>query len=214
MYGTTRQKVGRLFADLLKRPQYIYGYLRTNLLRPTPLEVDIPWFSYTAIDFLQSYVHQQMDVFEYGSGGSTIFFAKKARAVVSTEDNVNWLRKVQRRLDDHGITNVTLQHRPFDTNNPVDFEKSAYLRSIPAQQFDIIVVDGTEQYIATEQGQHVRPACFDHAEKFIKPGGIIVVDDSWFYPKLRRTHRGKTFRIFQSVGPCRPGVTSTDIFFY
>ena len=48
----------------------------------------------------------------------------------------------------------------------------------------------------------------------IKPGGIIVVDDSWRYPKLRQENRAQKHRIFQSVGPCRPGVTSTDIFFY
>ena len=44
--------------------------------------------------------------------------------------------------------------------------------------------------------------------------GIVVVDDSWRYPGLRRNHRAKELKIFQSVGPCRPGVTSTDVFFY
>jgi hypothetical protein len=43
---------------------------------------------------------------------------------------------------------------------------------------------------------------------------MIVVDDSWRYPELRAKNRAKRFSVFQSVGPCRPGVTSTDVFFY
>jgi predicted O-methyltransferase YrrM len=60
----------------------------------------------------------------------------------------------------------------------------------------------------------VRPVCFARAERQVRPGGIIVVDDSWRYPALRQANRARHFRDFQSVGPFRPGVTSTDIFFY
>src|ERR1022692_694672 len=95
-----------------------------------------------------------------------------------------------------------------DFKNPEGFENSAYLHSIPPQKFDVIVVDGAEDAVP------VRPICFYHAENFINPGGIIVVDDSWRYPELRRINRAAKHRIFKSVGPCRPGVTSTDIFFY
>ena len=56
--------------------------------------------------------------------------------------------------------------------------------------------------------------CFERAENQIKPGGIIVIDDSWRYPGLRKKNRAKEFREFRSVGPCRPGVTSTDVYFY
>ena len=98
--------------------------------------------------------------------------------------------------------------RPFDFKDPVGFEKSDYLHALPDAPLDVIVVDGTEEW------NYVRPTCFRHAEKFIKPGGIIVVDDSWRYPELHRKHRAKRVQSFQSVGPCRPGVTSTDIFFY
>ena len=149
-----------------------------------------------------------MSVFEYGSGGSTLFFARRVRTVISTEDNAAWIEKVRRRLTELSLKNVELQHHEFDFKNPKEFENSAYLNSIPPQKFDVIVVDGAEEIVP------VRPNCFYHAENFINPGGIIVVDDSWRYPELRRKNRAVGHRIFKSVGPCRPGVTSTDIFFY
>jgi predicted O-methyltransferase YrrM len=208
MQGSNSRRIARLIGNLAVRPKYLPGYLQTNLLGKQPLDLELAWFSYAAIDFLQSFLQSQMSVFEYGSGGSTLFFARRVRTVISTEDNATWLENVRRRLAEVSLKNVTLQHHEFDCKNPEGFENSAYLHSIPPQKFDVIIVDGAEEAVS------VRPICFYHAENFIKPGGIIVVDDSWRYPELRRNNRAAGHRIFQSVGPCRPGVTSTDIFFY
>jgi spermidine synthase len=82
------------------------------------------------------------------------------------------------------------------------------LHAIPEEKFDVIVVDGLEEWI------QVRPICFEKAQDRVKRGGIIVVDDSWRYPRLRESHRGVRHQVFESVGPCRPGVTSTDVFHY
>ena len=60
----------------------------------------------------------------------------------------------------------------------------------------------------------MRPVCFQLAETVIKPGGIIIVDDAWRYADIIKNHLAKERRDFQSIGPCRPGVTSTDIYFY
>lgn len=149
-----------------------------------------------------------MDVFEYGSGGSTLYFARRGASVTSTEDKSDWLRRVQTELSAQRITNVALQFRPFDFHRPISFDESDYLRSIPDRSFDIIIVDGTEEVVP------LRPTCFHHAESRIASGGIIIVDDSWRYPQLRSANRAKSFREFRSVGPCRAGVTSTDVYFY
>jgi precorrin-6B methylase 2 len=149
-----------------------------------------------------------MTVCEYGSGGSTVFFARRAKSVYSIEDNPKWYEWVTRRLKENSISNATLKLCTFDFKNPVGFEKSEYLQAMPDDKFDIIVVDGSEEWT------QVRPICFQKAEAHIKPGGILIVDDSWRYPVLRKENHAKSHRIFQSVGPCRPGVTSTDVFFY
>ncbi|HZR15764.1 MAG TPA: class I SAM-dependent methyltransferase [Verrucomicrobiae bacterium] len=209
MHGTVSQKIGRVIGNLILHPQYISRCLTHNVINgKTPLDLEIPWFSYAAIDFLDPFVRPDMAVFEYGSGGSTLFFAKRAQRVFSVEDNPQWFDWVSRRLKEKGLSNATLKLCEFDFKKPVAFENSDYLNAMPDEKFDVIVVDGSEEWT------QVRPTCFQKAESHVKEGGIIVVDDSWRYAPLRQRHHAKDLRIFQSVGPCRPGVTSTDIFFY
>jgi precorrin-6B methylase 2 len=209
MHGTVPRKIGRVVINLLSHPQYISRCLTHNLIDgKTPLDLELPWFSYAAIDFLERYLQPHMEVCEYGSGGSTVFFARRVKNVFSIEDNAQWFKLVSDRLKREGLDNATQKLCPFDFKNPRGFERSDYLNAIPDKRFDVIVVDGSEEWT------QIRPICFGKAEERIKHGGIIVVDDSWRYPALRQNHHAQNYRVFQSVGPCRPGVTSTDIFFY
>jgi len=209
MHGTTTQKIGRALASMALHPSYLARSVQHNLLASTtPTDLELPWFSYAAIDFLERHLKPEMRVCEYGSGGSTLFFARRVAHVHAIEDNREWLEMLGARLAEKGLSNVTLAWCPFDFKNPGGFEHSEYLNAIPAEPFDVIVIDGSEEWV------QVRPSCFRLAETRVKAGGIIVVDDSWRYPDLRARHRAKKFLIFQSVGPCRPGVTSTDVFFY
>ena len=209
MHGTVPQKIGRILTNLILHPQYISRCLTHNVRHgKTPLDLEIPWFSYAAIDFLEDYLKPAMTVCEYGSGGSTIFFARRVKSVFSIEDNAQWHGLVTDRLREKGLKNAQVTLCPFDFKNPAGFEHSSYLHAMPDERFDVIVVDGSEEWT------QVRPVCFAKAESRVKRGGIIVVDDSWRYPMLREKNQAKRHEVFQSVGPCRPGVTSTDIFFY
>lgn len=209
MEGSKITKVARVLGDLAVHPRLILPYLRHGpLCSKSPLDLRLPWFSFAAIHFLESFAKPSMNVFEYGSGGSTLFFAKRCARVVSTEDDPEWLGRVRSALAAENLANATLQHHPFDFHQARNFSESAYLRSIPDQPFHLIVVDGMER------DTPVRPACFHHAETLVQPGGAIVVDDSWRYHSLRSNNRARSFREFRGVGPCRPGVTSTDIYFY
>lgn len=209
MQGNIAEKVCRLAGDLAAHPAHLKQYVADNVLHHrTPLELELPWFSYAAIDFLEDHLRPEMTVCEYGSGGSTVFFAKCVRSVYSIEDNSKWFELVTRRLEEMKIYNAEIHLHPFDFKNPAGFEKSAYLHAVPERPFDIYVIDGSEEW------DQVRPVCFQHVEERIKPGGIIIVDDSWRYPELRKRNRAREVKIFQSAGPYRPGVTSTDVFFY
>ena len=209
MQGTVPRKIGRVLINLIQHPQYISRCLAHNVVNgKTPLDLEVPWFSYSAIDFLDTFLEPNMTVCEYGSGGSTVFFARRVQSVFSIEDNPKWHELVTNRLREKALRNVTMKLCPFDFKNPDGFETSDYLHAMPNEKFDVIVVDGSEEWA------QVRPVCFRKAEAHINRGGIIVVDDSWRYPALREKHHAKSLRIFQSVGPCRPGVTSTDVFFY
>jgi predicted O-methyltransferase YrrM len=149
-----------------------------------------------------------MTVFEFGSGGSTLFFAQSCARVESVEDDPTWAARVRDRVQEFGLTNAEVVERPFDFGQPVGFEESAYLAQVRRSRHDVIVVDGADNDYT------IRPRCFRVAEEQIKPGGMIVVDDSWRYQDLRRNHRAQSLKIFESVGPARFGVTSTDVYFY
>ncbi len=209
MKGSIPQKVGRLLGNLLIHPQYLSRCLKQNIVNGTsPLELEVPWFSYAVNDFLSAWLKPHMSAFEYGSGGSTLFLARRVAHVQTVEDNPKWHELVAQKLAEKSIANVSLRFCPFDFKNPVGFENSDYLRALAEGSFDVIFIDGSEEWT------QVRPVCFRHAEKFVKPGGIIVVDDSWRYPDLRIENKATRLKIFESVGPCRPGVTTTDVYFY
>src|SRR5215204_4452964 len=104
MHGTIPQKIGRVVANLLLHPQYISRCVNHNLLNgKTPLDLELPWFSYAAIDFLQDFLQSGMSVCEFGSGGSTLFFARRVKSVYSIEDNPKWFELVQTRLLQHSL---------------------------------------------------------------------------------------------------------------
>ena len=54
-----------------------------SLVSQKPLDTqghEIPWMNYGIIDFLESRLNNKMTVFEYGSGASTLYFAKKVKS--------------------------------------------------------------------------------------------------------------------------------------
>jgi precorrin-6B methylase 2 len=209
MQGTIPQKIGRVVANLCLHPQYVPRCLVHNVIvRKSPAELELPWFGYAAIDFLDDFLQPHMTVCEYGSGGSTLFSARRVKSVYSIEDNPQWYNLISDQLRAKSIGNVTLKLHPFDFKNPTGFENSDYLHAIPDERFDVIVVDGSEEWT------RIRPVCFEKAQAHIKKNGIIVVDDSWRYPEIRQRHAANRFQTFRSVGPGRPGVTSTDVYFY
>jgi len=98
MKGSIPVKVGRLVANLALTPATCPRAFRHNVINgASPLDLELPWFSYAAIDFLAERLSPDMQVCEYGSGGSTLFFARRARQVLSIEDNQKWFELVTER---------------------------------------------------------------------------------------------------------------------
>src|SRR5262245_18982304 len=99
MHGTLPQKIVHTITSLALHPQYIPRCVTHNLINgKTSLDLELPWFSYAAIDFLEDYLEPNMSVCEYGSGGSTLFFAKRTRSVFSIENDPRWFELLSCRL--------------------------------------------------------------------------------------------------------------------
>lgn len=203
------QRILKLAATLVREPAYLPDYCRYHYLRGRlPVDHGLPWWSFAAIEAVKEFCTGSEDVFEYGSGGSTMHFARHCKTVTAVEDDAGWFERMQEEIARAEISNVNLQLCPFDFEKPAGFDRSDYLCALSGREYDLIVVDGQDWTY------DVRPQCFVRAERYIRPGGLIVVDDSWRYPQLRTASRAKSVKTFEGVGPCRVGVTSTDLYYY
>jgi hypothetical protein len=116
----------------------------------------IPWYTYPAIEYLRGFEFGDCDVFEFGSGNSSLYWASRASRVVSVEHNEAWFRI----MDGRKQPNQTIMHRS---------DERSYVDSVsePGRLFDIIVVDG-----------EWRLACVSRAISCLKDSGMILLDNS------------------------------------
>lgn len=63
----------------------------------------IPWYTYPTIDFLNNLDLRNVDIFEYGSGNSSIYFLNKGALVTSVEDDLDWFKKIKNNLVGHNL---------------------------------------------------------------------------------------------------------------
>jgi len=117
----------------------------------------IPWYTYPAIDFLSSRVKSDWKVFEYGSGHSTLWWARHVAQVTSCEYDSTWFDIVETRRPG----NVSLLHR-----NTGGGGYARVLEDYPAR-FDVVVIDGME-----------RVECARYAAPALNAGGIVIWDNS------------------------------------
>lgn len=205
---TNSQRVTNLIGNLISTPQLILPYLRMSVFsRKLPIDFGMPWWSFLAVYRADSLLAGKR-VFEYGTGGSTLRFAKIAQKVVSVEDHADWMAVVQDRLTNESILNVEIRLCPFDFKNPLNFESSEYISAVDGEDWDVVIIDGQDWTFKQ------RLSCFRKVEPKMQVGSIIIVDDFWRYEELLKSNRAKSVEVYESVGPSRIGVTSTAFFFY
>lgn len=164
---TTRQAllragIGRKFIHLISLRQYFaeIGWFR-SAAEGLPVAKDgecLPWFTYPAIFFLSGRIRPEMAVFEFGSGHSTLWFAKRLARVVSCEHDAAWYKKWKDRFPE----NVTYIHHAL-------VEGGEYSKAILQyrQAFDIVLIDGED-----------RIHCAKNALNALNANGVIIWDNS------------------------------------
>lgn len=208
MKGSLATKLGRIAAALAQRPDHLVKYLGSQ--SSAPLKLGLPWISYAGIEFLEKYLTRQMLVFEFGSGGSTIFFAERVASVVAVEENSDWIEAVKQELGKRRLENVEIRASNWDSSlGPAGFENSDYVDMLQ-DSYDVIMVDG----MCFWPDYSLRPLCFEQARHHLKPNGIVILDDSWRYDEALSGSGYSRRRVFKSLGPCRPGVTSTTVYWF
>lgn len=117
----------------------------------------IPWYTYPAIEYLSQFDVSDKEVFEFGCGNSSLFWANRAKKVTSIEDNLTWFDKWK-----HEFVRDNLDIRWRD-------EGDGYFNAIfeDNKKYDIIIVDGKR-----------RADCARTAVEALNEGGLIILDDS------------------------------------
>lgn len=184
-------------------------------LNSNPLEDQIPWMTFGAIAFLERILDKTMTVYEYGSGGSTVFFAKRCKRVISCEHDLNWANKTLEHLktneltnyalhvfepipDEHALTDDPSNLNSYTSSSPQyqGFRFRDYAQSIdqyPDESFDLVVIDG-----------RTRPSCFKHSVSKVRRNGYIVLDNAErenYINVHRALERGYLKRNFYGPGP-------------
>ncbi len=118
----------------------------------------IPWMSYPSIDFLEERLKPNLNLFEYGSGNSTFYYATKVLKVTSVEHDNIWFSKIKKKLP----ANVELIFSKFEP----DKEYCKMSKNIN-EKFDIIIVDGVD-----------RNNCLKYSVEALSPSGVLILDDS------------------------------------
>jgi len=207
MQGSTARRAARLATHLIAHPGEIGRYFKYRSVKP--IEFGLPWISWPAIDFLKANLKLDQHYVEFGSGGSTLFCAPRVASVISIENDKEFVDWVSSQLALANITNVEFRVHPIDEARPDAFASSDFVNALDAPA-DVILIDGLEDHETDAR----RPACFEHAERFIRPGGFIVLDDAWRYDHIMGKTRAKSVSRLQGPGPGRPGVTRTDVYHY
>ncbi len=121
---------------------------------------ELPWISYEAIHLLDKFLSPTSRVLEFGSGMSTIWYAKRKAEIYSVEGCRPWHEKISLIIKARGLSNV---HYHF-ANSPDEYHS---FMNDDTEGFDLIMVDG-----------EYRSACIANSMKLLKPGGILYLDNS------------------------------------
>jgi hypothetical protein len=155
-------------------------YLRSLLPDRSPLADAVPMMTFDAIAWLSAYLRPEMHVFEYGSGGSTVFFTSRVDRLVSIEHDPEWYSRTKDRIGTVTLDRLTYVLQPPEPGSEGGFGSTddrydgmnfaAYVRTIddyPDAGFDLVSVDG-----------RARSACLTRAVQKVRPGGFVLLDNS------------------------------------
>jgi predicted O-methyltransferase YrrM len=193
----------------------------------SPISASLAWITYPALELLENYLKPCMTVFEYGGGGSTLFFAKRVSKIVTVEHNKEWFEVIRNEIKKSQLKNwqgfLQMAENGDFANKSIN-DPSAYVSDDAAfngfnfkkyvtiidkfedYSFDVVLVDG-----------RARTSCLSHALQKVKPqGGLLVLDNSdrSYYLERTRTRIEREFRLILSSrgpAPCLPEFSQTSV---
>lgn len=206
-YGHYREQWLTLARERPRALWYVVPWALSRRHGRSAIADGVPWIPYVALRWLSRQLQPSMRAFEWGSGGSTVFLARRVRELVSIEHDAAWHALVAERLRREGLSGCRyelIETRPAPEGGTeygsgqrgsthLCFEP--YVRAIeryPVDHFDLVMVDGRS-----------RMACLRAAFRHVKVGGIVYLDNSNYerYQPYLQAPPGFERRDFEGVSP-------------
>ncbi len=177
---------------------------KNNLVQwqlPSPNGHVYPWWTHPCLEEIEKWDWSDKNVFEFGSGWSSLWMASKSKRVISIETKEGWIKDVREYAEANNITNLEVIHRPC---NEGDQTKVEYYTKCPEGFIpDIVTVDGILRYECLQKAlTFKRPLLlicdnFDQDWIFDCPAAIELMShyEGKIYPQLDHTdHNGKCWK--------------------
>ena len=198
----------------IKAKEYESIWIKTKLSIGGPLEDGFPWVPFNAMEYMDKILNKESKVFEFGIGGSTIFFSKRVGELISVEHDKDWFERTKKSMQKLKefkwvgyLKEPTVPELPIigDGTDPYAYTTTDeemlgqsfknYVKTIDLYEdkyFDLILIDGRS-----------RPSCFLHAISKIKDTGFIVLDNAEreAYKSVEVIAKSKNFEIEEFWGP-------------
>ena len=159
----------------------------------------LPWYSYPCVDFLRFRGFTEKSVLEFGGGQSTLWWAKKARIVVTLEGDEAWYSELVLRVPD----NVQVHYASMESRDTNVAAVQRILTKVGLDKYDVIVIDGLYR-------RELVPIAIER----LSEDGIIICDNAEGYGFFEAFRSSGLARV-DFFGNCAGGVLpcATSIYF-
>ena len=146
-------------------PRYAVNRIKVAIYQK--LSKNDPWLTLDSITFIEKYLRSSDAGIEWGSGRSTIWFAKKVKSLLSIETDRMWYEKIREKLIEENLYNVELKITAGETYESL-LEQCI---DISEESIDFVLIDGAINRHLTAE------ICIP----LLKKGGLLIIDNiNWY----------------------------------
>ncbi len=151
----------------------------TDLTGARALRNGEPWLVHTAVNWLAVYLRKLKElsvtlvppvrILEWGCGGSTLWYANRSIRLTSIEHSLKWRRDMAVKADHFNTFNIDHIYIPCKGAKGCFKAYAEFVKDFDEATFDLVNVDGRARVRCVEQVL---------MHRLVKPGGILVLDNS------------------------------------
>lgn len=152
----------------------------------------IPWYTYPAIEYLAGLDFSTSKILEFGSGASSIWWARRAESVLAVEHDKEWFT-ASARNSGANLKIILAENEPD------------YLSATTGERFDVVIIDGIHRH-----------RCAESISDVLAADGLVILDNSDWHPETARYLREKHDFLqvdFHGFGPINNYTWTTSLFF-